>query len=172
MKKFFALVLIAVVGLYAANLTVKNTDNRLLNGRYADIHQIQLYNSTEAAVDTFASTVVRVFGPYTLEPDPEKPFPTGFSFYVRSITGTTPGFSIDYCLTPTDAYDDTISTSASWVSIDSVVTSGSGFDTYVSLASKAGRYIWFRFNNYDNAAAQIPKPVYVTFKRGGTYNNK
>lgn len=165
-------VMLVSVVVFAANVTTLNTDASSKNGKVRNFWTIQTHDDDEDAIDTMAAGVVRAFGPYGLASGPNALFPSGFAVRVTSITGTTPGVSVDYTTTPTDAYGDTASTINAWTAIDSVTTSGSGFNTYVSLSSKADRFIWFRFNNYDNAAAQIPKNVKITFVEGGTQTAK
>lgn len=175
MKKilcFFVILLLACVA-YSANLTVTNTDTR--NGTLitcpSDLVPVMMYDSTETSVDTFAANVVRVWGPYSLTYSVNEPMYKEFTFYITSVTGTTPSFAVDYCLTQTSAYRDTAGNlkRTTWTNLDTVATATNGFQKRVDLSSSTARYVWFRYKNLDSDAAQIPLPSYVVFKKATKY---
>lgn len=177
MKKILITLCLFLVGLLliAANTTQKNTNGKYLNNPI-DVVSLELADASAQSKDTIATTATVTYGPYGLALNSNEPMYSGFHLYAVSVTGTTPTFEISYCITPSDNYVDTSSTGAlaggGWVSIDTVATSGYGMNKYVALSSVAGRYIWFRFNNYDSHEAQVPNRVYAEFKKSVTFNVK
>jgi hypothetical protein len=150
---------------FAGNTNVPNTDYR--SSMPLDIVQYMLFNNTENSSDTIASVYTVTLGPYSLSPDGNTPMYKGFNYEFAGISGTTPGVSIEYQISNFTSVSKLIT--ASWVPFDTIATTGTGCSGYIDLTGKAGKYIWFRVNNYDNAACQVYDYAYINFKKNLVY---
>ena len=170
MKKLFViLTLISVIAiqiLYAANShavdNTANCKNSVWGLKTLDLHT----RNTTLAVDTFATTVCKYYGPYEFAGDGGSPA-TSFQLQADVITGVAATMSFGYQATSTKLLTDTMS----WTEVDTLdsIAVINGTETI----SAVGNYLWFRVHNYNGAAGQIPGRVRVMIKPSTTlYRDK
>lgn len=170
MKKYLILLVILFAGMaiFAADETTQAPANTVYDnsGTPNNMAFLQLYDNTSQDHDTMATTTMVLHGPFALTKSTGEPMYKSFTVRHHPITGTSPTAAIAYQITYTSNIADTIT--GDFVTFDTLDATGGS--KAVDLSGKAGRFVYFRIDNYDGTETIIDDFMEVIFKNDLDYN--